>query len=128
MSTEALLTSSIMKVQPTSFKYFIDPQIFSELTDTLDSALHNLSTLPLVTFWKVTELKDLYDHNIDMNQHKHHSAVGTPIIVCLANEFPTYENSLLQDCPPDIVTPLWVLGSALCRHLQPKVYLMWHVI
>jgi hypothetical protein len=104
---------------PPVFSYYIDRHIFLSLSELIVQAFDHLSGLLSESFFKVSELSDLkFESQIQGSRNR-------SIILCLSNEFTLYEKLLEVACPPRILTPLWVLSSALCRRLLPTVIILW---
>lgn len=106
-----------------NFLYYIDPCIFPALSEHLVHALSNISVVSQVSFKQVSQVSDLFVafEKGDVSPMLVVNDISIPIIFCLSNEFAIYEELLHRDYPIHILSPLWVLSSALCRRLQPMV-------
>lgn len=97
--------------------YFLDPDLGPALSQHLTHALDTLSNTLSVEFQQVSTAEALFPSkenaiNVGRNQN---------FIVCLPNKYRCHEIYLCDDTPPHIVSPLWVISSALCKNLQPMV-------
>ena len=120
-----VLINSITTNINMSCQYFIDPCLFPALSEQLTQAFNHLSSVLPDSFQQVSALSSFLPYDEDFSENNLTTNVSeplmTPIIICLPSEYSIYKHLLLQDSPPCILSPLWVLSSALCRRLQPMV-------
>lgn len=96
---------------------FFDPNVFSALRTLLVQALDKLCHILPGTFQYVLTA----DTQFDKNQSQPDGKLWTSMIACLPDEYAKYKPLLRQSSPPHIVSPLWILSSALCCRLQDMV-------
>jgi hypothetical protein len=98
---------------------FYDPSLFPSLTTLLTHSLNKLSTTHTLTYTLVPNIQSL------IHKNENRGEVSVAIIVCMPREYGTYKALIERnDSPrfrPRILSPMWIISSALSCRLQPMV-------
>ena len=104
-----------------NFEYFLDPSLFPSLKEQISRSIDYLSTKLSLSFKQRQSVEHLLTRDDQEAFPDYYINETRKLIFCLPDEYTIYETYLVSDFPPHVLSPLWVISSAISGHLQPMV-------